>query len=179
MPHCPSPCPRCRTPPARPRSSAPPLLLGVAVWQSSVILAKGSDITPATYGWLALRSGLPLLGLGAVCWYFIRWQDRWFRKHAESEFRLKKQAFDVERAGWVYEMGLAWKKEALSDMPAELVSRLTQNLFHDHAQLDPVATPADQLASAILGSSASAKITTPVGEVTLDRKGLNRLGKES
>ena len=38
--------------------------------------------------------------------YYIRWMNRWFDRHADAEFQLRKLSLDVDRASWVIESAL-------------------------------------------------------------------------
>ena len=41
--------------------------------------------------WLeAARVPLGVLGFGLTAVFYIRWNDRWFRQHADQEFRLQR-----------------------------------------------------------------------------------------
>ncbi len=121
---------------------------------------------------------LPVSGValaGALIFY-IRWNDQWFRQHAEEEFRLKRLDLDIDRASWIVEMALEWKEEKGTELPRELVEPLTRNLFVAHeARGDRVRHPGEDLASALLGASTQLNVQVPgVGEAKLDRRGLKR-----
>jgi hypothetical protein len=63
--------------------------------------------------------------------YYLKWNDRWFREHAENEFAAKQYQADILRASWVAELVSEWQAEANSDLPAELVTAFTRNLFRE------------------------------------------------
>ncbi len=107
--------------------------------------------------------------------YFIRWLNRWFEQHAQAEFQLRQFQLDIERASWVVETSLEWNDVKGTTMPDKLMGSLTQNLFMDKTQsLEPVTHPADQLASALLGSASSVKLKAGDSEIDIDPK---KLGK--
>ncbi|WP_147468479.1 hypothetical protein [Corallococcus interemptor] len=112
--------------------------------------------------------------------FFIRWNNRWFQAHADEEFRQKRFDLDLDRASWVVEMALEWKEEKGTEIPSELLSRLTNGLFVEEAKTNEEPLhPADQLASAIFGASSGASIEVPGGtKVQLDRKGIQHLKKK-
>lgn len=118
------------------------------------------------------------LAFAATSMFYLRWNNNWFQQHAEEEFYLKRLELDLDRASWVVEMALEWKEEKGTELPPELLSRLTAQLFGDR---DSAGTedlhPADQLASAILGAAANTKIKVPGGEIVLDKKSIQALEK--
>lgn len=127
---------------------------------------------------LLVRGLLAALAFGGTAVYYLKWQNHWFRQHAEEEFRLKRFELDIDRASWVAEMSLEWMKDSSTPMPQILLERLTQNLFADAQSTPEPEHPADQLASALLGSAA--KVTLSAGEgnrIELDRKAVASLKK--
>ncbi|MBL8879304.1 MAG: hypothetical protein JNG88_09315 [Phycisphaerales bacterium] len=61
--------------------------------------------------------------------YYIRWNDQWFREHAQSEFRNVRFADDMNRASWLAELVFEWDKEKAGAMPDSLLSAFSQGLF--------------------------------------------------
>ncbi|MBA2434065.1 MAG: hypothetical protein H0V54_03085 [Chthoniobacterales bacterium] len=117
-------------------------------------------------------------GLIATIVFYIRWNDRWFRSHADEEFRLKRLDLDVDRASWVVEMALEWKDEEGKQIPSGLLDRLTTNLFKIDDPGEQVRHPTEDLASALLGASSALKLQIPgVGEASLNRKGIREFQK--
>jgi hypothetical protein len=128
--------------------------------------------------WYAyLRLVIGLAGFAAATVYYIRWTDQWFRQHADEEFRLQRLALDFDRASWVVEMALEWKQEKGEEIPRELVERLTANLFTAGSGSEALRHPAEDALAALLGISGVLKVNLPggAGELTLDRKGLQKL----
>lgn len=122
------------------------------------------------------RTALGLLGIGASTLFYIRWTDDWFRQHANEEFRLRRLDLDIDRASWVVEMAMEWKKEKGEEIPADLVARLTTNLFGDSGGGQAPKHPFEDFAAALLQSSANLKLSLPGGgELNLDRKGMKKL----
>lgn len=119
------------------------------------------------------RLVLLTLGLFGVVLYYIRWENAWATRHADSEFRLQQFHLDINRASWVIESCLEWKKETDgAEIPPELLSSVTRTLFVDqqHAQ-DVVVHPADELASALLGSAAKLKLKAGDSELEFNKPG--------
>ncbi len=108
--------------------------------------------------------------------FFIRWNNQWFQRHADEEFRLKRMELDIDRASWFVEMAFEWKDEKSEAIPIELIERLTHGLFIDEGSSQSVE-PADLLAQALLGA-ARFKVKMPDGtELEYDRKGMRDLLK--
>ena len=119
------------------------------------------------------------IALAAAVIYYIRWSNLWFTQHATEEFRLKRLNLDIDRASWVVEMALEWKDEKGTEIPHELVERLSRNLFtEEHGETKGPRHPSEDLASALLGASTSLSMKIPgVGDATLDRKGIKNFQK--
>jgi hypothetical protein len=63
--------------------------------------------------------------------YYLKWNDRWFREHADAEFAAKRFKIDILRASWIAELVQEWAKEGKGDLPSELVTAYSRNLFTD------------------------------------------------
>lgn len=128
--------------------------------------------------WLsvAFRQVLFTLAFSATAVFYLRWNNAWFDQHAQEEFRLKRLELDFDRASWVVEMALEWKEDRGTELPPELLDRLTAELFAAPENKPQSLHPADQLASALLGSSAEVELNLGNGgKVRLDRKGMSKL----
>lgn len=118
------------------------------------------------------------LAFTATALFFIRWQNRWFEQHSKEEFDLKRLEIDLHRASWAVELAMEWKKENSESIPSDIFAQLSKNLFISSDENIPNLHPADQLASAILGASAKAKLPLPGGgEIELDKRGIRQLSK--
>jgi hypothetical protein len=114
----------------------------------------------------------------STAYFFIRWNNQWFQRHANEEFRLKRMELDIDRASWFVEMAFEWKDEKGEEIPVELIERLTHGLFGDDRGDHPVE-PADSLANALIGA-ARFKVKLADGmEVEYDRKGVEKLIRKS
>lgn len=110
----------------------------------------------------------------STAYFFIRWNNQWFQRHADEEFRLKRMELDIDRASWFVEMAFEWKDEKGEEIPPEVIERLTQGLF-THQSTDHAVEPADSLAHMLLGA-ARFKVKLPDGtEAEYDRKAIERL----
>lgn len=107
--------------------------------------------------------------------FYIRWMNRWFEQHSLTEFHLKQFELDMERASWLVETSLEWKDAKGTAMPPELMQSLSTNLFSDRDDVEHVVHPADQLASALLGSASSIKLRAGDSSIEVDPKKLNKM----
>jgi hypothetical protein len=141
-------------------------------------VAFGNVITPPAgiAAWvLLMRFGLAAAAFLAAVAFYIRWIDSWAKAHADEEFKLKRLELDIDRASWVVEMALEWRAARGTQIPAELLDRLTSNLFTEQGGQRKLRHPSEDLASALLRASASLRIPLPgVGELRLDRKAMER-----
>ncbi len=112
--------------------------------------------------------------------YLIKWKNRWFERHATAEFQLKQFELDMERASWLVETSLEWKDAKGTAIPTELLSCLSNNLFsNENSKLDPLLHPADQLASALMGSASAIKLKAGDSSIEIDPKKLIKSNNES
>lgn len=110
--------------------------------------------------------------------FFIRWTNRWFQVHADEEFRQKRFDLDLDRASWIVEMAMEWRGENGTEIPPELLERLSGSLFVEKGTIDEPLHPVDQVASALFGAAAEASLELPGGtKVKLDRKSMKNLAK--
>lgn len=150
---------------------------------AAIVAAAGQDLTKLNW-WQLGFLGLKQLGFAAaflgVAWYYIKWNDRWFRQHADAEFMFKQMDLDVNRASWVVELALEWKDEQGREIPPELLERLTRNLFRQSSTPEDEDTGPTDVASILLGSASNLKVKAPTGaELEFDRKGLQRALRSS
>ena len=126
-----------------------------------------------------IKITLSSLGLAASIIYYIRWNDNWFKRHADEEFHVKRFELDIDRASWVVEMALEWKEEKGTEIPEELLNRITTNLFEAKQEDNETHHPSEDVVSALLGASSELNVNLPgVGSLKLDRKGTKKLVKK-
>lgn len=130
--------------------------------------------------WLELaRLPLGTLGFVLTSVFYIRWNDQWFRQHADQEFRLQQLALDVDRAGYATEMLLEWQEEKGSEMPPVMVDRLTTGLFTDHATAGRVRHPTEDVTAALLKASSGVRVHVPgIGELNLTGRQVRKFEKD-
>jgi len=122
--------------------------------------------------WLWVKVTFLSVGLLGTILYYIKWQNRWAEQHANSEFQLQQFYIDVNRANWVIESCLEWRKETDSTIPTALLESITRNLFENNSdELEKVIHPSDELASALLGSASKLKMKVGDSELEFDKPG--------
>ncbi|MFP5390139.1 MAG: hypothetical protein ACLGI6_01130 [Gammaproteobacteria bacterium] len=136
---------------------------------SSLGVSSTAESTPFDHYWSMLRISLLSAGLIGTVLYYVRWQNRWAEQHSASEFQLQQFYLDVNRANWIIESGLEWRKETGSDMPETLLASVSRNLFNREHEPAPALHPADELASALLGSASKVKIKAGDNELDFDK----------
>lgn len=154
---------------------AQPRLTGVAQLASAPATGATAQsvLTGLTGEKIALWARLSLLtiGLVAAIVYYIRWQSLWAAQFANTEQSLRQFHIDVNRANWVVETGLEWQKETSTDLPTPLVESLTRGLFAEREPATQVLHPADELASALLGSASKLSLDVAGSKVEIDKPG--------
>ena len=129
--------------------------------------------------WLELgRLPLGVLGFALTAVFYIRWNDQWFRQHADQEFRLQQLALDVDRAGYATEMLLEWQEDKAGEMPAVMVDRLTAGLFTDQTTVARAQHPSEDVTAALLKASSGVRIDVPgIGELTFTGRNIRKLDR--
>jgi hypothetical protein len=135
-----------------------------------LVRASAAPVDNTLLIWLWVRFGLLSAGLIATLIFYIRWRNAWADHHANSEFQLQQFYLDVNRANWVIESCLEWRKETNSIIPSTLVESVSRNLFASgDSNIDRVVHPADELASALLGTASRLKLRLGDHELEFDK----------
>lgn len=98
-------------------------------------------------------TGSCTLGFLSTFIYYIRWQNQWFKRHADSEFANKKFESDMLRASWIVEMLLEWNDKKENPIPDHLLLSLTRNLFEKENTLPQVTHPVEDILNLRVPSS--------------------------
>ena len=123
----------------------------------------------AAINWVAVGSQIgSAFALAGVATFFIRWNNQWFQKHADEEFKLKRLDPDIDRANWLVELAMEWKNITKSEIPTELIDKLARSLFLTEESRDIDIHPAETLLSAIFGKAGSVNVELP-GKLSLQR----------
>jgi hypothetical protein len=136
----------------------------------TIAKVSATDVDRTHLFWLWGRFTLFSFGLIGTILYYIKWQNRWAEQHIISEFQLQQFYIDVNRANWVIESCLEWRKETDSAIPKELLGSITTGLFvNNQMEPDRVIHPADELASALLGTASKLKLKVGDSELDFDK----------
>lgn len=159
-------------------------IFGILLSLSGVLIAHSllspADATAGVPLWMELgRLPLGMLGFALTAIFYIRWNDQWFRQHAEQEFRLQQLALDVDRASYATEMLLEWQEDKGGEMPAVMVDRLTAGLFTDQTEIKRVRHPSEDAVTALLKAASSVRVNVPgIGEVILTGRQIRKVDKD-
>ena len=124
------------------------------------------------------RLPLGVFGFALTAVFYIRWNDQWFQRHADQEFRLQQLALDVDRAGYATEMLLEWQEDKGGEMPAVMVDRLTTGLFTDQTTAARVQHPSEDVTAALLRASSGLRVDLPgIGEATFTGRQIRKLDR--
>lgn len=77
--------------------------------------------------------------------YYIRWNDEWFRRHADIEVMARLYRSDMVRANWIAELVSELESEGDAEVPEELIRALTRNMFAPSIQVSSTEHPLDSL----------------------------------
>lgn len=81
----------------------------------------------------------------------------------------------MERASWIVETSLEWNDAKNDKIPAELLESLTKNIFREQSdKVERLVHPADQLASALMGSASMIRLKAGDSELEIDPKKLQK-----
>jgi len=142
-----------------------------------VCISINLNAKPNETNWVAIGtqigSAIAFIGEGT---FFIRWNNQWFQKHADEEFKLKRLDLDIDRANWLIELSFEWKNVTGTDIPTELVEKLSRNLFLADDSQSADMHPTETLLASIFGTSGSVDIEVP-RKVTFHREEKGRKKK--
>ena len=143
-----------------------------------VAMAFVGSLQPTADWYDHARLPISLVALVGMAIFYIRWLDSWSQRHVDEEFRLKQLDVDIDRASWVVEMALEWKEEKGTEIPQELIDRLTRNLFREARSKDDVRHPTEDILSTFLGEATKLRLGAPgIAEAEINRRGIKRAGK--
>lgn len=153
-------------------------LLGANYVTASAVLSldAGKADWPVL-AWALAKQSIVTIALVGALFFYVRWMNRWFEQHASAEFLLKQFELDINRASWVVETAMEWRRDQQSEIPAPLLEGVTRNLFAYGDSSSQEHTAADDLASALVGNASQLKLKVGDNEVNFDRKGLSGLAK--
>ncbi|SFK87954.1 hypothetical protein [Falsiroseomonas stagni] len=134
---------------------------------------QGPDFWDKAFFWLK-SFGVTFVATGTAVW-FLRWLTQWSARHADAEFQLRQLELDISRASWVVETTFEWKASQDSTIPVQLLDAISRNLFiSGESRHEAADSPADHLASALLGDASRVKLKSGDHEIELDRAAIKR-----
>ena len=133
--------------------------------------------------YFGLRLPAAIIGFVLSLVYYIRWNDDWFGRHADEEFKLKRYDLDMDRAGWLVELVIEAYEAGEEPIPNELLRRLSNNMFigkeGDGASRKISQHPSADIRDALLDAAGEVEIDVPgIGKVVLTRKQIRRLQRD-
>lgn len=151
-------------------SWGPEKIKSMGLSAETIAKASVSDVDRTHIFWLWARFTIFSAGLAGTILYYIRWANRWAEQHISSEFQLQQFYIDVNRANWLIESCLEWRKETESQIPKDLLKSITHGLFtNNQSEPERAIHPADELASALLGSASKLKLKVGENEIDFDK----------
>ncbi|MBR0661696.1 AAA family ATPase [Neoroseomonas oryzicola] len=157
------------------------VILGVGLSSLGVFWTLSQNIPEGDYWARAIFSvksaAFSFFAAGLVIWY-LKWLTKWSDRHADAEFHLRQLELDIDRASWLVETSFEWKSSQDSPIPNQLLDALSRNLFSDATRSEmPDQSPADHLASTLLGEASRLKLNIGGHEIEVSRNGLKKLSK--
>jgi hypothetical protein len=117
------------------------------------------DSGPLFHHIAPLSAGLFVLASTLI--YYIKWNDQWYREHAQAELHNQKFNSDIHRASWLAE--LVFEAKGVN-LPEVLVNRFSEGLFVDRPSDGP-QHPVDQLAG-LVAKVSNIKVSPGAVELT-------------
>lgn len=154
-----------------------------AIWYAKELFQYVSQEKHTTLGIIIIslkQLGFTSAGIATIVFY-IHWLNKWFEQHASNEFKLRQFQLDIDRASWVVETALEWKRTLGTPIPSILLQSITKNLFEIAGESKSENySPVSDFASAILGTSSKLRVKTGNAELEFDGKRLSKqIAKES
>lgn len=114
-------------------------------------------------------------GLGGVLWFYIRFTADWFKKHSETEFRLRQFELDVDRANWLVEVTREWADAKVEPTPG-LIDAISRGMFTSvEARTEPPVSALTELARH-MDRGERVRVKIGENEVELGRGGVKAAG---
>jgi hypothetical protein len=96
--------------------------------------------------WNILISGVPFsIIFGSTLIFYLRWTTQWYRDHAEIEFSNQIFSRDMLRASWIVEMFFEWREQKQSEIPEEIYTAISRNLFNQVKKSDTTSHPFEDI----------------------------------
>ena len=125
-----------------------------------------SDAVADLHHIIPLSTGIVLFVSTAI--FYIRWNDLWFKEHANAEFENRKFYVDVVRASWIAELLFEWKEKKEVPFPEQLITSYTTGLFQSSDIVKTAKHPFDDVKS-LVGNVSEIKFSKKDG-ISLKKK---------
>jgi hypothetical protein len=119
-----------------------------------------TETSPSWFHVAPFTTGVLLFVSTAI--FFIRWNDQWFKEHANAEFENRQFSRDIVRASWLAELLFEWKEKKEVPFPDALITSYTTGLFRDNDVVKTTKHPFDDLKS-LAGSVSEIKFSEKGG----------------
>lgn len=103
-------------------------LVSLALLGSMLYMVTVAKMTDWHY-FVGLGSGIIMFASTMI--YYLKWNDQWFREHANTEFAAKRYKADILRASWIAELVQESTAAGQNEIPKEVIEAYTRNLFRD------------------------------------------------
>jgi hypothetical protein len=125
--------------------------------------------------WLALKQTIATATAIGAAVYYVRWLIRQHHDYTQAEGNLRRYQIDFERASWVVETALEWKRDQSQQIPEHLLGAISRQLFvWESREAEADQSPADMLASALLGKASKINLNTGPAQFEWNGKNLQK-----
>lgn len=101
-------------------------------------IGAGAISKSSTLEWYHFTSiAVPFAAFLSTAIWFLRWEERWFRDHANQEFLASRYRADMLRASWTAELAAELQKKEKGEIPPELLQAMTRGLFAPTTEASP------------------------------------------
>lgn len=126
------------------------------------------SVPEAARGWFeVVRRSLFFMGSAGLVTFYLRWQNAWFKQHADTEFHLRQFSLDVDRASWLVETVTDLREKEGIAVPERLLEALTVGLFEPRDRGGEETEPTVETLARTLMASDRVKLSVAGQEVEI------------
>ena len=140
-------------------------------------LTHRTVVTETEQWFLLLRGIFASVGAIAFLIYALQWLRNLYLDDVRVQRELERYSYDINRASWAIETIMEMNSKEGKQLPLAWVEGVCRNLFGAVTNHEKDRSNLESFGSAILRSSAKAKIGTDGLEFELNRKGAKALAK--
>lgn len=121
------------------RTEVRKIVLAIEMVSGAVLgIGAGAMSKSSTLEWYHFTSiAIPFAAFLSTAIWFLRWEERWFRDHANQEFLASRYRADMLRASWTAELAAELQKKDKGQIPPELLQAMTRGLFAPTTDASP------------------------------------------